>query len=141
MKRILKAALALAFVLGLSHVAHAYNTSDSLTVTIAPNAFYAVDIDTANVVLNLGAVDLGVSTQTVSPSTVTVYSTFATTDLKLQGAIGPTWTFDDVTTSSESNKLAAWATFTSVARSSVPTQTADYFSGTAPNVDDTDVIS
>ena len=142
MKRVIKVALLLTFGFGLAAVSHAAS-SDTLTVTITPNAFYSVDIDTANVALNLGTVGLGASTQTVQPATVTVLSTYLTTDLKLQGAItsnGTPWTFDDVTTSSEADKLAAWATFTSVARSSAPTQTADYFSGTQPGQSDSDVI-
>jgi hypothetical protein len=142
MKRLIKAALVLAFGLGLSHVVHAA-TTDTITVTITPNAFYSVSIDTGNVSLNLGTVGLGLSTQTISPSTVTVLSTYATTDLKLSGAItsaGSAWNFDDVTSSTEANKLAAWATFTSVARSTFPIQSDDYFSGTQPGVTDSDVI-
>ena len=142
MKRITKLVLALAFGLGLSHAVHAAST-DSITVTITPNAFYSVTIDTGNVSLNLGTVGLGLSTQTAQPSTVTITSNFATTDLRLQGAISAAsnpWSFDDVTTSTESQQLAAWATFTSVARSSMPVQGADYFSGSAPGADGSDVI-
>ncbi len=143
MKRASKVALALAFGLGLSAVSHAAS-SDTLTVTITPNAFYSVDIDTANVSLNLGTVALGASTQTVQPATVTVLSTYLTTDLKLQGAItaaSDPWSFDDVTTSSEADKVATWATFTSVQRSSAPAQTGDYFSGTQPAQNNSDVVS
>src|SRR2546423_835565 len=125
MKRITKVALALALGLGLTQAVHAA-VSDSLTVTITPNAFYAVDIDTGNVSLDLGTVGLNASTQTVQPSTVTVQSTYATTDLKLVGSIssvGTAWSFDDDTSTSDNDKLAAWATFTSVARSSAPSQT------------------
>lgn len=142
MRRITKAVLALALGLGLWSSAHAA-ASDSLTVTITPNAFYAVDIDTANVVLNLGTVALSASTQTVSPSTVTIQSSFATTDLKLQGSIasvGTPWTFDDDTSSTEANKLAAWASFTSVAHSTAPAQAGDYFSGTVAGDPASDVI-
>ena len=117
--------------------------SDSLTVTITPNAFYAVDIDTANVSLNLGTLALSASTQTVHPSTVTIQSTYATTDLKLQGAIasaGTPWSFDTATASEEADSLAAWATFTSVARSSAPAQGGDYFSGTSTSTASTDLI-
>jgi len=38
------------------------------------------------------------------------------------------------------NEIAAWATFTSVAMSSAPSQTSGYFSGVSPNVDDSDLI-
>ena len=143
MKRAIKVALALAFGLGLTHVAQAAVT-DQLTVTITPNAFYSVDIDTANVVLDLGTVALAASTQTVQPSTVTIDSTYATTDLRLEGAItsaGTPWTFDADTTSNELDSLQAWATFTSVAHTTAPAQTSGYFSGTQPGVNDSDVIS
>ena len=143
MKRIRKLALALALGLGLAHVSQAAVT-DQLVVTITPNAYYSVAIDTANVVLDLGTVALTASTQTVRPSTVTILSTFATTDLRLQGAItsaGTPWTFDANTATQELDALAAWATFTSVAHSSAPAQTSGYFSGTQPGVDDSDVIS
>jgi hypothetical protein len=143
MKRIQKYLMALVLGLGFSTVAQAA-VSDSLTVTITPNAFYAVDIDTANVTLDLGTVALGASTQTVRGSTVTIQSSYATTDLRLQGGItsaGTPWTFDANTASNESDAIATWATFTSIARSSVPALGADYFSGTQPNVSDSDVVS
>jgi hypothetical protein len=115
-----------------------------LTVTITPNAFYAVDIDTTNVVLDLGTVDLAASTQTVQPSTVTIESSFATTDLQLQGFInsaGTPWTFDADTSSNEQDALQAWGVFTSIAHSTAPAQSGGYFSGTQPGVNDSDVIS
>ena len=142
MKRLKKVALALAFGFGLTHVAHAA-VSDALTVTITPNAFYAVDIDTTNVSLNMGTVALAASTQTVSASTVTIQSSYATTDLKLQGAIasaGTAWSFSADSTTLATDELAAWGTFTSVARSSAPAQTADYFNGTVPGANDSDMI-
>jgi hypothetical protein len=144
MKRTLKAALALA--IGLSFWASRVQAAeaDSLMVTITPNAFYAVDIATGSVNLNLGSVDLGTSTQTVSPATVTVQSSFATTDLRLVGGIAAAsdpWLFDADTSNQNGDRLAAWATFTSIARSSAPTQTGDYFSGTVPAAADSDVIS
>ena len=119
-------------------------STDSLTISILPNAYYAVDIDTANVTLNLGTVDLGASTQTVHPSTVSIQSTFATTDLRVQEAIssgGTPWSFDTDSTTIETDGLAVWATFTSIERSSAPTQTADYFSGTVPGAAGSDMVS
>lgn len=119
-------------------------STDTLTVTILPNAYYAVDIDTANVGLDLGTLSMGASTQTVRPSTVSIQSTFATTDLKLQGSIdsaGTPWTFDTSSATVEADSLAAWATFTSVARSSAPSQSGDYFSGTVPGAAGSDMIS
>ena len=142
MKRMKKVALALAFALGFAKVSQAA-VSDALTVTITPNAFYSVVIDTTNVSLNLGTVALGASTQTVRPSTVTIQSSYASTDLKLQGAItsaGTPWTFDSNTASTETDTLATWATFTSVARSSVPAQFGDYFSGSVPGAAASDVV-
>lgn len=133
-----------AFIFLLSSVPAWGASTATLTVAITPNAYYAVDIDTDNVVMDMGQVALGASTQTVRPSTVTVQSTFATTDLRIQGSIsslGAPWTFDDDTAQSEPDALAAWATFTSVARSSAPTQTGDYFSGTVPGAAGSDVIS
>jgi len=144
MKSYLKRAAVLGLALGLFAQVHAA-VSDSLTVTITPNAFYAVDIDTSNFSgMDLGTVDLAASTQTVLPSTVTIQSTYATTDLRLQGAIasvGTPWTFDANTASNESDSLQAWGVFTSVARSSAPTQTSGYFSGTTPGANDSDLIS
>src|SRR5688500_8635589 len=111
MKRLKLAALALGVIALGAIKSHA---ADHLTVTITPNAFYPVDIDTANVGLDLGTMALGASTPTVSPATVTVDSTYATTDLRLKGAIasaGTAWAFDDNTASQDADKLAAWATF------------------------------
>ncbi len=144
MKSMLKRAAVLAVALGFTTLARAA-VSDSLTVTITPNAFYAVDIDTANFAgMDLGTVDLAASTQTVLPSTVTIQSTYASTDLRLQGSIasvGTPWLFDADTSSNETDSLQAWAVFTTVARSSAPAQTGGYFSGTAPAASDSDVIS
>ena len=131
----LKAVLALAFGLGLSRSAHAVTTTDSLTVTIAPNAYYAVDIATGPSNLNLGTVDLAATTQTVKPATVTIQSTFATTDLALNGVItsgGTAWSFDENTASQETDSLAAWAVFTGVWQSSAPVLGAEFFNGTTP---------
>jgi hypothetical protein len=75
MKHTMKVLMALAFGFAMTKAAHAA-VSDSLTVTITPNAFYAVDIDTDNVHLDMGTVTLGASTQTVRPSTVTIQSTY-----------------------------------------------------------------
>jgi len=146
MKRTSKVVLALGFALGLFvKTAHALSDTDSLTVTITPNAFYAVDIDTTGIVMNLGTVALSASTQTVLPATVTIQSTYAQTDLTLIGNItapgGTPWTFDASSATVNPNELAAWATFTSVSRSSAPIQESGYFSGTAPNVSDSDLIS
>lgn len=136
MNRMMKAAMALAIALGAAVSASAGIPADSLMVTITPNVYYAVLISTANVGLNLGNVDLRASTQTVNPSTVTIQSTYATTDLKLQGAItnpaDPThpWTFSASSGTYETDKLAAWAMFTDITVGTAPAQLGGYFNGT-----------
>ena len=142
MNRVIKGLLALALTMGLSQVAKAVPTGQ-LTVTITPNALYSLTIDTANVSLNMGNVDLNVSTQTVSPSTVTIDSTYATTEIELQGASagsGTPWTFDADTSNDELDALKAWGVFTTVSRTSAPTQTSGYFSGTVPGNANSDVM-
>jgi hypothetical protein len=118
-------------------------TNDSLTVTITPNAQYIVDIDSnpfAGAWLNLGAVNLGASTWTVRPATVAVQSTYATTELSLQGTPLDDWTLDANTATNEADALKAWAVFTDTGVSNVPAQASGYFSGTVPNVNNSDVI-
>lgn len=142
MKEIKRILIALIFALFAAGTLRAAESA-ALTITIRPNAYYAVSIDTTQVVMDLGTVNLGGSTQTVRPATVTIQSTYASTDLKLQGSVTSSttpWTFDDNTASSDTNKIAAWATFTSVARSSAPAQTGDYFSGTMPGASGSDVL-
>lgn len=144
MKRVMKLMIALVFGLGLVKSVQAA-TSDSLTVTIQPNVFYDVSIATTDADLNLGQVALGASTQTVSPATVTINSTYLNTDLTLAGVINNTgagldWQFDADTTSQESDFLAAWATFTSTTLASAPAQGGDVFEGTTPGAG-SDVIT
>ena len=144
MKRMMKLMIALVLGLGLAkHVQAA--TSDSLTVTIQPDAYYDVTIATNDADMDLGQVTLGNSTQTVSPATITINSTYLNTDLRLLGAIsntgaGLSWQFDADTTSQESDFLAAWATFTSTTLAAAPAQGSDFFEGTAPGAA-SDVIS
>jgi len=140
----MKLMIALVFGLGLISSVQAAQ-SDSLTVLIQPNVFYDVSIATTDADLNLGQVALGASTQTVSPATITINSTYLETDLKLDAAInntgaGLSWQFDADTTSQESDFLAAWATFTSTTMGSAPAQGGDIFEGTAPGAG-SDVIS
>lgn len=95
--------------------AQSTTTYDSLTVTITPNAQYAVDVDTAisPALLNLGVVDLGQSTFTVNVTTVEVRSSFAATDLSIRAeVISGGWTVDGDTTTQETDGLQAWAVFT-----------------------------
>lgn len=98
----------------LTGAAHAA-TTDSLTVTITPNAQYAVDVDTAisPALLNLGTVDLNTSTATVNVTTVQVNSTYATTDLSIRAeVISGGWSIDGDTTTQETDALQSWAVFT-----------------------------
>lgn len=137
--------LALAAALSLGRAARAQvSSSDSLTINIAPNAYYALEIDTSTMLMNLGNVDLGQSTHTVTPATVTVHSTYAQTDLKLTGQIdssGAAWTFDGDTSSGEADKLAVWAVFTDTGVFVHPTGLAGAFDGTTPAASNADVVS
>ena len=139
MNRTTKSVIALAVWLGFGALAQAGIPSDSLVITIAPNAYYAVSIDTTNVGLDLGTVALGGSTQTVAASTVTIDSTYATTELELAGAItcagGTQWTFDSDTANQENDKLAAWAVFAATTVAAAPA-----FDGTVPGANNSDAI-
>lgn len=122
-------------------------TTDSLTATIRPNAFYAVDITTGSMTeaLALGTVNLGASTQTVKPATVTVQSTFNETELTLYGAIDCTpactpWTFDLDDSAGETNALQAWAVFTDTGTSSPPSKGAGGFSGSVVAANNSDML-
>lgn len=90
-------------------------TSDSLTVTITPNAAYAVDIDTGINPggLALGNVNLGASTFTVTVTTVECQSTYAATDLTISAqVISGGWNIDGSTAAQETDGLQGWAVFT-----------------------------
>jgi hypothetical protein len=117
-------------------------TTDSLTVTITPNAQYSVTVTTTpGVVLNLGTVGLNSSTQTVSPSTITVTSSYAKTNLQLNGIMSGTgvpWTFASNTASLSQDQLATWAVFTSTSLSVAPA--VGYFTGTVPGAAGSNVV-
>ncbi len=135
MRKMTKAAMTLAIVLGLALRAEAA-TSDALMISVIPNVYYAVDITTAAGGLDLGTVDLKASTQTVNPSTVTIQSSYAKTELKLQGAIahsgaGQAWSFSNSSDTYETDKLVAWAVFTDTSVASAPSQESGYFNGTS----------
>ena len=102
--------------------------SDSLTVTITPSASYAVDVDTAisPALLDLGVVALNTSTATVNVTTVTVQSSFATTDLSIQAqVISGGWNIDADTTAQEQDGLQTWAVFTDTSATSAVTVAAE----------------
>ena len=145
-ERMRRWALALAVGLGLAQTAQAQQTSDSLTVTITPNAYYAVAVDTTATSLNLGSIALGAVTGTVLPATVTVNSTYAQTDLTLIGfattTLGIPWTFDLDATSTETDKIAAWAVFTDTSIVATPSWGVNgAFSGSIPGASNSDVVS
>ncbi|MBI4395646.1 MAG: hypothetical protein HY548_01030 [Elusimicrobia bacterium] len=83
--------------------------TDALTITVTPNFDYGVDIDTANVTMNLGVVDLAASTWTVKPATMTIVGTWASQEVEVVGSIAgnPAWGFDTDTTN-EVDKLITW---------------------------------
>jgi len=135
---------ALAAALGLlGGRAWAASQYDSLTVTIKPNAYYAVSIDTDDASLDLGTVELAASTWTLKPATVTIESSYAGTSLKLMGAIacaGTAWQFSNSSSTIEAGKLAAWAVFTDTSVAAAPGQTSGYFDGNERG-DNSDMIS
>lgn len=133
--------LGLALGLFLAQTAAAQvSDKDALTVTITPNAYYAVVITTtAPNSLNLGLVNLAASTYTVRPATVTITSTFASTDLTLEGRmLSGNWSFDANTASNEADSLQAWALFTDTGAASVPADA--FFTGSVPGANDSDVF-
>lgn len=144
MSKRLKLIMAAALCFGLVKMADAA-TSANIIVTIQPDLYYDVTITTDDANLNLGQVGLGLTTQTVRPATVTINSTEIGTDLRLDGDIvntlgGQNWLFDPDTSDQNLDRLAAWATFTDVARGSAPAPGGDYFQGTQPGVASSDVI-
>ena len=119
-----KALTALLFVIGLGWATQAsaqvYVSSDSLTVTITPNANYSLDIDTTVMTMNLGTLDLDYTTYTITPATVTIGSSFATTDVRVLTQITGGWSLDANTASRETDALQAWGVFTDTGVPSSP---------------------
>ncbi len=100
------------------------NNQDSIQITITPLVDRGVDIDSATVAVNLGAVALQATTQTVRPATVTVLGTLNGQELDVAGVLGPTWSFDTTPTtglsSMEENALAFYLLFSDTALSAAP---------------------
>ena len=140
--------LALGVALGMGWVQEAsayvpvFVSSDSLTITITPNANYTLDLDTTNATLDLGVVSLDVDTYTVKPATVSIGSTFATTDVRVVTQISGGWTLDTNTASKETDALQAWAVFTdtSVATTATVQAQSGAFSGTVFGANNSDVL-
>ena len=139
-------ALGVALGLGWAGRASAYVpvwvSSDSLTITITPAASYRIDIDTSNSSFALGSVDLDASTYTVKPATVTIGSTYATTDVRVVTQISGGWLLDTDTSNKEADRLQAWGVFTdtSVATTAAVQASPGAFSGTTPDTDNSDVL-
>jgi hypothetical protein len=118
------------------------NNTAQITVTIAPRVDRSVTISTDSPagMLDMGMFDLGtnVSTQTVSPATVTVQGTIANTDLWLSAKIENTggntpWQFDTDSATEESDYIATWVSLTGTDVTSKPTQGVNgCFNGTTP---------
>ena len=124
-----KRLMSLGLALGLACVtqkgwATGANT-DSVTVTISPNANWLVLVSTGAPAggLSLGQVDALVSTFTVNPTTVTVYSSYATTGLQIEGLLsgGMTLETNSSQLATHTDKLAAWAVFSDTGMSGQPT--------------------
>ena len=109
------------------------NNTAQITITITPNVDRSVTITTTNVNMDLGSLTLGalVSTQTVSPATVTVQGTISNTDLEISASISGGWAFDADSTTVETDNLATWVTLTNTNIVAAPVQDATHFKGTA----------
>ena len=130
--------LALGLLVLNTSKAHAVYSGDSISsnnaagmvIRITPNADRGVQISTGNVHLNLGVVDLGASTQTVTPATVTIQGNMIGCELELSASITGGWVFQNfqTRTSTGANQLNVWATFTSISTGLAPaTQDDEYF--------------
>ncbi len=117
---------------------------DSVTVTITPVANYLLLVSTGSPAggLSLGNVSVLTSTYTVNPTTVTVYSSYATTGLQLEGlvtggAIGIEPAPSSANLSTDTDKVGLWAVFTDTGMAAQPNATGALlpggaFTGVAP---------
>lgn len=98
----------------------------SLTLTVSPNVNYSVVIDTASTTLGLGAVDLGLSTFTVRPATVTFGGNITVGhEANLSAAISGGWSFNasgsvSTQTAGGLNLINLYALFTSTKLATAP---------------------
>ena len=130
--------LALGLVVLNSSKAQAYsdtissNDATAIVIRITPRADRGVEISTGDAsFLELGTIDIGASTQTVSPATVTITGNMAETELDLSASITGGWVFDNnqITASTGANQLNAWVSFTSISTGGIPAtnNTEEYF--------------
>lgn len=141
MKKLGRLASAAAMALGLlalGNTVHAVdanpgNDSAAMIVRITPNADRGVTIssgDLGGAQISLGLVDLGASTRTIHPATVTVQGNMINTELDLAASISGGWVFDPIqsfTSTGGANQLATWVQFTSVSTGLAPAQDYEYF--------------
>ncbi len=130
---------------------NAANTEDGLTVRITPNADYGVSIDTANVgvaggVIDLGALNLYASTFTVKPATVTILGTvskrltFGGQELDVTARLltANGWIFDQTPTTDQTSgavdELAMFLLMSPTTLSEAPTGAAFTTAGAAAEV-------
>lgn len=103
------------------------NDSANVEITIRPSIDRGISIDTSNVNMDLGLVDMNTATQTVRPATVTILGTVTNTELNLSAQITGGWSFDDVVTTTETDKIAVWAVFKSTTSATPPAKSGSDF--------------
>ena len=126
----------------------ATNDTDQIRIRITPNADYGVEIDTGNLPMAGGFIDLGSlslyqSTYTLKPGTVTILGTVSKSasnptttgqELDVTAAITGGWTFDATpttdATSGSLDELAMFLLFSNTSLSAAPSS-ADFAAGTA----------
>lgn len=95
--------------------------SASVEVHIRPSVDRGILISTdTSGMLDLGDVEMGVSTQTVKPATVTVLGTVTNIELEMSAQIDGGWRFDNDVGNSEEDNLQAWTLFKSTNVAAVP---------------------
>ena len=128
----------------------ASNNSDQIRIRITPNADYGVEIDTGNLpmaggLIDLGALSLYASTFTVKPATVTILGSVSKSagnptttgqELDVTAAISGGWTFDTTPTTDNTSgaidELAMFLLFSDTALAAGPA--ASEFAGATAGV-------
>ncbi len=105
------------------------NDAAAITISITPNIDRGIMIDTGNVNLDLGNLDMNASSQTVMPATVTILGNITNSELDLSAGITGGWVFDPNQTfaSTGTNQLNMWASFTTISSAAAPSQGDEYF--------------
>lgn len=110
--------------------ANVANDTATIMITITPNVDRSVSIDTNNVAMDLGLVNLNASTQTVRPATVTIGGNLTNTELDLSAQISGGWGFEPTATSTTTDLLKVWAVFTATTVFTTPTKNNNTFDNT-----------